>query len=443
MKRLLAGLVSIVIVISACGTTSPSFAPTPAATGAASAPPASAAPVKLTVWARNYTLDQPEPWQAPKQAFEAKHPGVTIELSGAPYDPQYQRITLAQAGQISDRPDIFQMDNIWLGQFTEDNIAANLDSYYANWKDVGDVIPAYLESTKWNGSQHGVWFYSDIRLLIWNKDVFRKAGLDPEKGPATWDDVFADAAAIKAKVPGVVPVGFPAASQEGTVDRFYSYLYMTGSNVLSPDNKTAVFNDAGGVKALQFYVDLVNKGYTSKDVLTQDADAISNGTFAGKYGMMLATVGDGLSDRPEGMTVEQYKNTIGAVLPPLCDGCQKATTAGGWMLGIGEWSPNKDLAWEFITDVTDGKQMVPFEVIQTRVPVRKSGLENPDAFKDDPYFAAEAEAASVAHFPPFIAKYTDMIEILWTGIQKAVNGDASPKDALDEAAKDVDDLLAQ
>jgi multiple sugar transport system substrate-binding protein len=159
--------------------------------------------------------------------------------------------------------------------------------------------------------------------------------------------------------------------------------------------------------------------------------------------MMLATVGDGLSDRPEGMTVEQYKNTIGAVLPPLCDGCQKATTAGGWMLGIGEWSPNKDLAWEFITDVTDGKQMVPFEVIQTRVPVRKSGLENPDAFKDDPYFAAEAEAASVAHFPPFIAKYTDMIEILWTGIQKAVNGDASPKDALDEAAKDVDDLLAQ
>jgi multiple sugar transport system substrate-binding protein len=444
MKRFLGLLASVVVVASACATAAPSAAPTAGATGTTATPAASAAaPVKLTVWARNYTLDQPEPWQAPKQAFEAKHPGVTVELSGAPYDPQYQRITLAQAGQISDRPDIFQMDNIWLGQFTEDGIAANLDSYYADWKDVGDVIPAYLESTKWSGSQHGVWFYSDIRLLIWNKDVFRKAGLDPEKGPATWDDVFSFAKTIKEKVKGVVPVGFPAASQEGTVDRFYSYLYMTGSNILAPDNKTAVFNDAGGVKALQFYVDLINKGYTSKDVLTQDADAISNGTFAGKYGMMLATVGDGLSDRPEGMDVATYQKTIGAVLPPLCDGCQKASTAGGWMLGVGDWSQNKDLAWEFITDVTDGKQMVPFEVIQTRVPVRKSGLENPDAFKDDPYFAAEAEAAGVAHFPPFIGKYTSMIEILWTGIQQAVNGDLSAKDALDQAATDVNTLLAQ
>jgi multiple sugar transport system substrate-binding protein len=113
------------------------------------------------------------------------------------------------------------------------------------------------------------------------------------------------------------------------------------------------------------------------------------------------------------------------------------------MLGIGEKSPNKDLAWDYITRVTDGKHMVPFEVIQTRVPVRKSGLENPDAFKDDPYFAEEAKAAAVAHFPPFIAKYTSMIEILWTGIQKAVNGDASPKDALDAAATDVDALLSQ
>ena len=62
-------------------------------------------------------------------------------------------------------------------------------------------------------------------------------------------------------------------------------------------------------------------------------------------------------------------------------------------------------------------------------------------FKSDPYFAGEAEAAKVAHFPPFIGKYTSMIEILWTGMQKAINGDASVKDALDEAATDVDALL--
>ena len=438
--RPLALLPIVAIVAAACA--SPSATSTPGA--ATSTPSGTTAPeaVKLVVWARNYTLTQDPPWQPVTKDFEAAHPGLTVELSGAPYDPQYQRIQLSQAGRIEDKPDIFQMDNIWLGEFTDGKIAANLDSYYANWKDVGDIIPAYADSTKWNGSQHAVWFYSDIRLMIWNKDVFRAAGLDPEKGPATWDELFADGQAIKAKVPGVTPVGFPAASQEGTVDRWYSYLFMTGSNILSPDNKTAVFNDAGGQKALQLYVDLVNQGLASKDVLTEQADDISAAVFSGKTGIMLATVGSGLSDRPEGMTADQFKNVIGAALPPLCTGCQPATTAGGWMLGINEASPNKDLAWDYVTAVTDGTNMVPFEDQFTRVPVRQSGLADPSKFSTDPYFAESAKAAAVAHFPPFIGKYTSMIEVLWTGMQKAINGDLSVKDALDQAANDVNTVLA-
>ena len=67
-----------------------------------------------------------------------------------------------------------------------------------------------------------------------------EAGLD---GPATWDELFADAKAIKDKVPGVVPVEFPASSEESTVDRWYSYLYMTGSNVLSRSNASFMFGD--------------------------------------------------------------------------------------------------------------------------------------------------------------------------------------------------------
>jgi ABC-type glycerol-3-phosphate transport system substrate-binding protein len=112
------------------------------------------------------------------------------------------------------------------------------------------------------------------------------------------------------------------------------------------------------------------------------------------------------------------------------------------MLGITEKSTQKDLAWDYIMAVTDGAQMVPFEDQFTRVPVRQSGLADPSKFATDPYFAESAKAAAVAHFPPFIAKYTGMIEFIWTGIQKAVNGDLSTKDALDEAANSVNTLLA-
>ena len=444
-KRLVAPLAVMVIVMGAC---SPAPSQAPVATGGPSQPAATtaAAPISLTVWARNYTVDESRirPWApGPKAAFEAAHPGVTVNLAkGVGANDQFTRIELSQAGSVEDKPDIFQLDNIWLGQFVDEGITANLDKYYASWKDKGDIVPAYANSTIVKGSQYAVWFYSDIRLMVWNKDVFTKAGLDPEKGPTTWDELFADAKAIKDKVPGVSPVEFPAASDESTVDRFYSYLYMTGSNILNADNTKAAFNDAGGQKALQLYVDLVKQGLTPKAVLGETADDNIAHIFSGKAGIMLATVGDGLGSLPDGFDASKLGSTLGAALPPLCTGCQPASTAGGWMLAINEASTNKDLAWDYITLVTDGKNMVPFEVDRARIPVRTTGLAESDAFKADPYFAQEAAAAKVAHFPPFIAKYTSMIEILWTGMQKAINGEASVKDALDKAATDVDKLLA-
>ena len=446
MNKRLPALLSVVAIVGSACTAAPTQAP--AASGTASQPAATtaAAPATITVWARNYTVEEGriQPWApGPKTAFEAAHPGVTVNLAeGVGSTDQFNRIELSQAGAVEDKPDIFQLDNIWLGQFVDEGITANLDSYYANWADKGDIVPAYANSTIVKGSQYAVWFYSDIRLMVWNKDVFKKAGLDPEKGPTTWDELFADAAAIKAKVPGVSPVEFPASSEESTVDRFYSYLYMTGSNILNADNTKAAFNDAGGQKALQLYVDLVKQGYTPKAVLGETADDNIAHVFSGKAGIMLATVGDGLGSLPDGFDVAKFQSTIGAALPPLCTGCQAASTAGGWMLAINADSPNKDLAWDYLTMVTDGKNMVPFEVDRTRIPVRTSGLAEADAFKADPYFAQEADAAKVAHFPPFIAKYTDMIEILWTGMQKAITGDLSTKDALDQAADKVNTLLA-
>ena len=134
---------------------------------------------------------------------------------------------------------------------------------------------------------------------------------------------------------------------------------------------------------------------------------------------------------------------VGAALPPRCDGCPAASTAGGWILGVGADSPNKDLAFEFISLVTSTENVTPFEVAQSRVPVRKSGLANSKAFEVDPYYPALAEAAKVVQFAPAVPSYPKIVEQIYTAIQKSVQGSASPKDALDEAAAEVDKLLAQ
>src|SRR3989442_15144696 len=209
---------TLAFVMSACAGTAQ---PSPSASQAASTPTEPASPVTLHLFIRNYMLNQDSPLKTAKADFEKKHPNVTIDLSPAPYDEQHQRILLSKAGGV--QPDMFQVDTIWLGEMADQGLAANLDSYYVKWADRSDVPDSFLESSKWKGSYYGLWAYSDTRTFIWNKDVFRKAGLDPEKPPATWDEVVSFAQQIQAKVPGVAGVGFPAAAQEGTADRWYPY----------------------------------------------------------------------------------------------------------------------------------------------------------------------------------------------------------------------------
>ena len=65
-------------------------------------------------------------------------------------------------------------------------------------------------------------------------------------------------------------------------------------------------------------------------------------------GMMLATVGDGFGSKPDSISDADFGTHFGAIVPPICTGCQQATTAGGWMIGINSASEKKDLAWEYI-----------------------------------------------------------------------------------------------
>jgi multiple sugar transport system substrate-binding protein len=418
-------------------TTAPAAAPQPTTAPVAAA----AGPITLNVWVRNYTLNMESPFLTAKAAFEAKHPNVTVNVVGAPYDEQYQKIILSKAGGV--KPDVFQIDQIWVGEMAAKGLAANLDSFYAKWDQASDIPDSYLASSKWKGSQYAAWAYTDVRTFMWNKEVFKQAGLDPEVPPKTWDELISMAKQVQDKVPGVSAIGFPAAAQEGTADRWYPYLFMTGGQILDDAQTKAAFNSPQGVKALQLLVDLVNKhGVTSKAVLGQDADPVHEALLSGQYAMMLDDVGDGWVNSK--LDAATYKEKIGSALPPICsDGCKPASAAGGWLLSVGADSPNKDLAFEFLSMAEATENITPFEVKNSRVPVRKSGLASSDPFKEDPYYSVVADAAKVVHFAPAVPQYPKIVEQLYTAIQKAVQGSASPKDALDAAAVEVDKLLAE
>ena len=51
--------------------------------------------------------------------------------------------------------------------------------------------PAFMANGQIDGKTWGIPFQRSTIVLYWNKDAFKDAGLDPEKAPATWDEMVA------------------------------------------------------------------------------------------------------------------------------------------------------------------------------------------------------------------------------------------------------------
>jgi multiple sugar transport system substrate-binding protein len=285
---------------------------------------------------------------------------------------------------------------------------------------------------------------SDVRLLHWNKQVFKKFGLDPNRPPRTWDELTAMAQKCT-NPPNSWGYVFPGGQAEETVDRWLVALYQLGGSTLSDDNSRATFNSSAGVRALQFHVDLVNKyKVTPREILGSQQDELVNTLVTGDRFAMGIVVGTGY--RPQGTgeykTPEEFARVRGAAVFPTPSGGRRATVMGGWILVIGRNTANADLAWEFVTIATSEAYAREFWQKQQRVPTRKSAFERMATYnRVMPYFDQIAESVPFARLAPQVPQYPSFLPFMITGIQRALSGEMSPKAALDQAAAQTNDVL--
>jgi multiple sugar transport system substrate-binding protein len=423
-----------------------------AAVGAAAAAPVYAIPradaqrrqVTIRALVRDYTLRLDSPWRTAAIELKRRHPDldVNVELEGSPYDDQRRKALIStQAGRGAD---VIQMDNIWLGEFAEGGIIQDVTARFEAWKDKDDVPPVFRKTATWKARVYGLWLNSDVRLLHWNKQVFKKFGIDPNRPPRTWDELTAMAQKCT-NPPNSWGYVFPGGQAEETVDRWLVALYQLGGSTLSEDNSRATFNSSAGVRALQFHVDLVNKyKVTPREILGSQQDELVNTLVTGDRFAMGIVVGTGY--RPQGTgeykTPEEFARVRGAAVFPTPSGGRPATVMGGWILVIGRNTANADLAWEFITIATSEAYAREFWQKQQRVPTRKSAFERMATYnRVMPYFDQIAESVPVARLAPQVPQYPSFLPFMITGIQRALSGEMTPKAALDQAAAQTNEIL--
>jgi multiple sugar transport system substrate-binding protein len=151
-----------------------------------------------------------------------------------------------------------KMDNVFYTYFTDaGNVissgqAADISKYASQVKDLGslqpDLVNLYRQGDSAGGALYGVPVSNYTLGLLYNKQLFQRAGLNPSQPPTTWAQVRADAKKISALGGGIVGYGDYSAANVGGW-HFTAEMYSLGGSMVS-GNK-ASFDNATGMQLLK------------------------------------------------------------------------------------------------------------------------------------------------------------------------------------------------
>jgi multiple sugar transport system substrate-binding protein len=403
----------------AAATEAPAAAPTEAPTAAPTA-----APVTIRYW---HTMSDAETAQFQKviDAFQTANPGITVEATR--YASADFRTALLTAISGGDVPDTVRMDIAWVPEFADQGALMQLDGKLADFDTIKSaVFPGPMATNLWKDHYYGLPQDTNTQVLLWNKDVFAKAGIT--EAPKTMEEFAADACKVTDKANGVY--GY---AEGGTY--FWApapIFYAMGGKIVDDKMTTATgyINSAESVAAFTMLKDLYDKGCMSPNLLGGGI-ATDAGHGTGKYAMII--------DGP--WMVDIYKSNYPdfkvnfAAIPAGTNGT--SSVVGGEDVVIMDGSKNKEAAQKWITYLMSAdaqKTMASVGVVPTL-----SSLTGDPALPE--YFSVFMEQLKTAQARVVSPKWSDMDTAINNAYTRILKGEQPVQKALDQAADEINALL--
>jgi multiple sugar transport system substrate-binding protein len=366
--------------------------------------------------------------------FHKAHPMITIQFINASSDAESQKLTTQIAG--NDAPDTAFVNASDTSDFASRGALVNLDDYISRSTIVkpNDYVPAFKTFVTWNGSMWGLPFDGESTGLFYRTDNFQAAGITHP--PTTWAEFNADAKRLTD--PSNDKYGYEIFGPEAAY-YWYPWLYQAGGDLLSPDGKKVIFNSPAGKKAAEEYIGLAK--YSPPDYYNSNS---YDGRVAFENGnVSMYVAGSWLAG-----TIHSEKPSIDgkwstAPLPNGPAGC-KTTIAGDSLIMFNQ-TDHPDAAWKWLEYLSKPQNIALWTYKTpdgTELPPLTSLLDSPDLVKTKPVLAGFAKlmscgVASTVSQP----KFPRIETILNTELSKAIYGNETPAEALDNAAQQGQEIL--
>jgi multiple sugar transport system substrate-binding protein len=381
-----------------------------------------------THWDQNPDFNK---WYETKGKEFAKKSGYEVEVVTIPYQG-YEAKYLAAFMAKSGAPDMFMgMTHHWCGQY--DFCDKMPDDLAKIWEE---NLPKYmLPVGKWQNARYGMPIeHGNFQQMYINVDMFKKAGLNPDRPPKTFDEWLV---AMKKLTTGEQQVGFAIRSKGhpvGITDKFLPFAHAWGARMLSPnlDKATGFANSPEMIAALTFFSNLVVKDKVASLAFGNPEDAFGQKRAAvifresWFYGWVKKNAPD-VNFKVYALPCEKTCPGAGALFP--------------WTDLVYKNSPNKQVAWDFHRFISNAKDDLDHHQVQGILPVWTANLETPYVKARPDYQSTKDMLAQPVPPTYFHPKSNELATAFGEAVVGALFGKGQPKPLLDEAAAKMDKIL--
>ncbi|TFZ07679.1 ABC transporter substrate-binding protein [Ramlibacter humi] len=372
--------------------------------------------------------------------FMKANPGIKVTpvYSGTYQETIVKMLTAHKAGTPPTVAVLLSTDMFTL--IDEDAIVP-IDGFVKTADDkawLNGFYKAFMMNSQTGGKTWGVPFQRSTVVMFYNKDLFKEAGLDPNRPPENWADLKTAATKLTKKdASGKVTQWGVQIPSSGFPYWLFQTLTTTNDAILANDAGTQVkFDDPKVVEALQYWVDLGKAGVHPPGVV--EWGTTPKDFFEKKVAMMFTTTGNLTNVK------NNAKFDFGVAMIPGNKRKGSPTGGGNFFISKKASPAQQEAAFKFAKWMTQPERAAEWSIDTGYVAVspaaygtdalRKYGRDFPAAL-----VARDQLANSVAEFSTHDNQR--VTKALNDGLQAALTGTKTPAQAMQDSQREADRLL--
>jgi sn-glycerol 3-phosphate transport system substrate-binding protein len=373
--------------------------------------------------------------------FEKDNPGIRVHpiYAGNYDDARIKALAALKAGQPAQLSVLFSID---IYELLEQDVIMPWDDVVATADDkawLKSFYPALMMNGTYKGKVYGIPFQRSTIVLYWNKEAFKEAGLDPNKPPATWNEMtrMAEKLVKKDASGNVERWGVEVPSTGYAYWMFQAFARENGQDLMNRDGNRTNYDNPDVVAALQYWRDLGAKYHVMPEG-TVEWGTLRQAFTEGKTAMMWHTTGNLTAVK------DSAKFPFGVAMLPAAKQRGSPTGGGNFYLFKKTTPEERQAALKFVKFMTTPQRAAEWSIATGYVATRPDAYETPKLREYAAGFPQAVVARDQFKFatPELSTFQTGRVrKALDDAIQASLTGQKPPAQALKAAQSEADRLL--